>query len=151
MRSIFPLVLALVPLACAQTPFPIAFKTVNAAQASSISSLASSYAVSVEQQPAFTTFSASMAAATDLTSDEQAAFSGASNNPILLAYEFFTATATPVWYTQIPTGLQSYVSSIANSEASIAAQVAGDAGRLGGRGAVVGALLASALVGILAL
>jgi hypothetical protein len=151
MRYIFSLVLALLPLAYAQTPFPIAFKTVNPAQSSSISSLASSYIISVEQQPAFTTFSSYMAAATGLSQDELNAFIEADNNPILLANEFFTATATPVWYTEIPSNLQSYVSSIANSEASIIAQVAGDAKRLGTRAAVVGSLLTTALVGILML
>jgi hypothetical protein len=151
MRYIFSLILALLPLAYAQTPFPIAFKTVNSAQASSISSLASSYAISVEQQPAFTTFSAYMATATGLSQDGSDAFNEADYNPILLANEFFTATATPAWYTEIPSSLQSYVSSVANSEASIVARVAGDAKRLGTRAAVVGALLTTALVGILML
>ncbi len=151
MRFTFSLVLALLPLAYAQTPFPIAFKTGNAAQASSASSLASSYALSVEQQPAFTTFAASMAQATGLTENEQVAFNNADNNPILLANAFFTATATPAWYTEVPSNLQSYVSSIANAEASIVAQVLGDAPRLGSKVAVVGGLLTTMLVAILML
>jgi hypothetical protein len=151
MRYIFSLILALLPLAYAQTPFPIAFKSANSAQISSISSLVSSYLVSVVQQPAFTTFEAYMATATGLSQDEQDAFDEADDNPILLADEFFSATATPAWYTQIPSDLQSYVSSIANSEASLAAKVVGDAKRLGTRAAVIGALLTTALVGVLML
>jgi hypothetical protein len=151
MRYIFSLIVALLPLAYAQTPFPIAFKTVNSAQASSISSLASSYAKSAEQQPPFTTLAEYMATATDLSQDELDAFNNADNNPIFLGGDFLTATATPVWYTQIPSNLQSYVSSVANSEASIIAQVVGDAKRLGTRTAVVGALLTTAFVGIVML
>jgi len=151
MRHIFSLILALLPLAYAQTPFPIAFKTANSAQLSTISSSVSSYISSVVQQPAYTTFSAYMATATDLSPDEQDAFNEADYDPVLLAEEFFTATATPVWYTEIPSNLQSYVSSIANSEASIAAKVVGEAKRLGARAAVIGALLTTALVGILML
>ncbi len=151
MRFIFSLLLTLLPLAYAQTPFPIAFKTVNAAQGSSLSSLASSYALSVEQQPAFTTFAGYMATATGLSQDELDAFNAANNNPIILAGAFFTATATPAWYTEIPGNLQSYVSSIANAEASIAIQVAGEGKKLGTRTAVVGALLTTALVGVLML
>lgn len=150
MRYIFSLVLAL-PLAYAQTPFPIAFRTVNSAQASSISSLVSSYAVSLEHQPTFTSLVNYMVTATGLSQAEINAFYEADNDPVLLANEFFTATATPVWYPELRGDLQSYVSSVANAEASIVAKVAGDAKRLGTRAAVVGALLTTALVGIVML
>jgi hypothetical protein len=150
-RYIFSLILALLPLAYAQTPFPIAFESVNSAKASSYSSLISSYAGSLENQPAFTTFAYYMATATGLPPDEQDAFNEASTNPAGLALEFFTATATPAWYTEIPSDLQSYVSSVANGYASLATHVVGEADRLGARVAVMGALLTTALVGMLML
>lgn len=145
------LLLAVLPLACAQVPFPIAFKSINAAQSSALSSLYHSYEVSLVLQPAYTTFAVYMAEATNLPIDAEVAFESAGNDPVSLADSFFTATATPAWYTEIPNDLQSYVSSVANAEASITAQVVGAAERLVPQTAVVGALLMTGLVMVLML
>ena len=151
MRYIFSLIFVL-SLAYAQTPFPIAFQPVtNVAQVSSLSSLDTSYVESLQMQPAFTSFSEYMATATSLSEDELNAFGSALNNPILLGIGFFTATATPAWYTEIPSDLQSYVSSVANEEASICTKVLSGAERLGARVTIMGTLLAAAFVGMLML
>ncbi|CAF9919886.1 MAG: hypothetical protein GOMPHAMPRED_001911 [Gomphillus americanus] len=48
-------------------------------------------------------------------------------DPILLAEAFLTATATPTWYTALPSDIQGFVSSVANAEATIAAKDSGAA------------------------
>ena len=152
MRYMFSLIFVLLSLAYAQTPFPCAFQTAtNAAEISAISSLETSYVESLVKQPAYTSFSEYMATATSLSEDELNAYGRALNNPILLGIEFFTATATPAWYTEIPSDLQSYVSSVANAEASICTKVVSGAERLGARVTIMGTLLAAAFVGILML
>ena len=149
MRYFLALILSLLPLAFGQTPFPIAFKTVsNAAQ---FSSALSSYDSSLEQQPAFTSFAEFMATAI-VPSDAAAEFALVTNNPILLAGDFFGATATPAWYSEIPSPLQSYVNSVASADASIASKVlGGGAGRVEAKVAVMGSLLAAMFVGMLLL
>jgi hypothetical protein len=102
-------------------------------------------------QPAFTSFAAYMATATSLSKDELNAFSRATTNPIALAVEFFTATATPAWYTEIPSDFQNYVSSVANAQASLASQVVSGAERPGTRVVITGAVLSAAFVGMLML
>ena len=93
-----------------------------------------------------------MATATGLPDDVSSEFSFVNNNPISLAEDYFTATATPAWYTEITSPLQSYVSSIASVEASIASKIVnGSAGRVEAKVAVMGSLLAAMLVGILLL
>ena len=149
MRYFLALILSLLPLALGQTPFPIAFSSANAAQ---LSSSLSSYDSSLAQQPAYTSFASYMATAT-VSSDASAEFASASNNPLLLAINFFTATATPAWYTEIPAPFQSYVSSVANAEASIASKVLSSGGpeMVEAKVAVMGSLLAAMLVGMLLL
>ena len=154
MRYFLALILSLLPLAFGQTPFPIVFntKSINTAQESSLVSYFFSFGSSLEQQPAFTSFSSYMATATGLPDDVSSEFSFVNNNPISLAEDYFTATATPAWYTEITSPLQSYVSSIASVEASIASKIVnGSAGRVEAKVAVMGSLLAAMLVGILLL
>ena len=155
MRYFLALILSLLPLAFGQTPFPIVFntKSINTAQESSLVSYFFSFGSSLEQQPAFTSFSSYMATATGLPDDVSSEFSFVNNNPISLAEDYFTATATPAWYTEIPAPFQSYVSSVANAEASIASKVLSSGGpeMVEAKVAVMGSLLAAMLVGMLLL
>ncbi|KAN0080697.1 hypothetical protein V8E54_003901 [Elaphomyces granulatus] len=155
MHHLLALILSLLPLALGQqqTPFPIAFKLVNPSQSSALSTSASSYFSSLEQQPAFTSFAKFMSTATNLTGAEQAEFALVTNNPALLGNDFFTASTTPAWYTDIATPLRSYVSSVASVEASIATNVVGTgvAGRVEAKVAVMSSLLATILAVILLL
>jgi hypothetical protein len=154
MRCFFTLILSLLPLAFGQTPFPIAFntKSLNAAQSSSGSSLILGYISSLEAQPAYTSFAEFMSTATAVGPDASAAFSSVGNDPFLLAVDFLAATATPAWYTEIPSPLQSYVNSIANADASIISKVVGGgAERVEAKVAVMGSLLAAMFVGMLLL
>ena len=138
MRLLFLITLPL--LALAQAPFPIMTQTVNSAQKSAISSSVSAYVTSIATQPAYTSASNEMYTAT-VFPEALTAFENANGNPILLAQDFLTATATPAWYTQCPNGVQNYVSSVAAAEATIVKNVIGSAGRSWG-GINVGAMLA---------
>jgi hypothetical protein len=155
MRYLLALILSLLPLAFGQTPFPILFstKTINTAQQSSFVSAIISYVSSLEQQPTYTSFSSYMATATGLPDDVSSEFSSVSYNPLSLVEDYFTATATPAWYTEITSPLQSYVSSVASGEASIASKIVNGsgAGRVEAKVAVMGSLLAAMLVGMLLL
>lgn len=151
MRYHVSLIPILAALAHAQKSLPTTIQGLNAAQLSSLSALGIPYDTSLLQQPAYTTFSQYMATATGVTPDEATAFAAAHNNPISLAIEYLAATVTPVWYTQLPGDLQSYVSSVANAQASILTQALSGADRVGDRVAVMGALLTAAVVGVLML
>jgi len=151
MRHLLALILFLLPLAFGQTPFPIAFKIVNSAQSSSLSFSVNSYFSSVEQQSSFTSFAEFMATATDLTEAEATEFALANNEPLRVCTDFFGATETPAWYTDMPTPYKSFVSSVANVEASIATKVLGGAGRVEAKAAVMGSLLATMLAVMLLL
>ena len=154
MRYFLALILSLLPLAFGQTPFPILFstKTINTAQQSSFISAIISYVSSLEQQPTYTSFASYMATATGLPDDVSSEFSSVSYNPLSLAEDYFAATATPAWYTEITSPLQSYVSSVASADASIATKIIGSgAGRVEAKVAVMGSLLAAMLVGMLLL
>jgi hypothetical protein len=155
MRYFLALILSLLPLAFGQTPFPILFstKTINTAQQSSFVSAIISYVSSLEQQPTYTSFFSYMATATGLPDDVSSEFSSVSYNPLSLAEDYFTATATPAWYTEITSPLQSYVSSVASGEASIVSKIVNGsgAGRVEAKVAVMGSLLAAMLVGMLLL
>jgi len=144
---------SLLPLAFGQTPFPIAFKNnMNAAQSSAFEASRSSYFTSLGKQAPWTSFAAFMETATDLTEAETAEFYLADYNPAKLGDDFFLATATPLWYTDIPTPFKSYVSSVASAEASIIAKVEGDgAKKVEAKVAVMGSLLATMLVVMLLL
>jgi len=149
MRYFLILILSLLPPAFGQTPFPVAFQSGNLAQ---LTSAYSSLASSLAQQPAYTSLATFMATATGLTPNVSAEFAAVGNNPVLLAVDFFTATATPAWYTQIPSPLQSYVSSVASAEASIASKiVSGGEKRVEAKVAVMGSLLAAMFVGMVLL
>jgi len=152
MRHLLALILSLLPLAFGQTPFPIAFKIENSAQSSAFSFSVNSYFSSVEQQSSFTSFAAFMATATDLTEAETTEFSLADNEPLIVCTDFFGATETPAWYTDMPTPYQNFVSSVASVEASIATKVLGGAaGRVEAKVAVMGSLLATMLAVMLLL
>ena len=135
----------LLPLAAAQAPFPgIATRSLNDAQSSKLVSQISSYVASVIEQPAYTSAVAEL---------EEV---GREDNPIDLALAFVTATATPAWYSDLPSDLQSYVSSIAAAEATFAVQDSSDArsfrpapgsgGQLWMYGAAAGAVLFGAVL-----
>ena len=110
-----------------------------------------SYDSSLTQQPAYTSFASFVATAT-LSSDASAEFSLVNNNPLYLAYNLAVATTTPAWYTELPSPIQSFLSSIAVVESSIATKfVSGGAERVEAKVAVMGSLLAAMLVGILLL
>jgi hypothetical protein len=140
MRYLLALIFSLLPLALGQTSFPLLL----------------SYDSSLKQQPAFTSFASLMATAS-VGSDASAEFSSASNDPLYLASALMavvteTATTTPAWFTEIPTPLQSYVSSIAVAEASIiGSESKGGAERVEAKVAIMGSLLAAMLVGMLLL
>ena len=143
MHYLLALILSLLPLALGQTT------TIGSANAPQLLS----YASSLKQQPAFTSFASLMATAT-VSSNASAEFSLAGNNPLSLAYDLLTALpATPAWYTEIPSPLQTYVNSIAVAEFSILASksVSGGAERVEAKVAVMGSLLAAMLVGMLLL
>jgi len=150
MRYLLAIVLSLLPLTLGQTPFPGYFNIIPSNQSIAFRSSIASYTSSLARQPAYTAFSLFMATATNLSSAESMAFHAADNNPVLLAYDFVTATATPAWYTEIPAPFQSYVSSIASVGASMHAMAAAanEAERVEVKVTVMGSLLATMLVGM---
>jgi hypothetical protein len=149
MRYFLALILSLLPLAFGQT---FNTKNINAAQQSSLSSAFASYGSSLGLQPAYASFALYMATATGLPDDVSSEFSSVGFNPVSLVADYLTATATPAWYTEITSPLQSYVSSVASADASIATKIIGSgAGRVEAKVAVMGSLLAAMLVGILLL
>jgi hypothetical protein len=72
------LVLSLLPLAFGQAPFP-GISGVLSARSSALSASLTAYVISVENEPAFTTFARLMATATHLSTDEKIAFAAADN------------------------------------------------------------------------
>ena len=79
-----------------------------------------------------------------------------SDSPLDLAEAFLTADATPTWFTQLPSDLQSYVSSIAAAQATIVAQdtsgaeslrpASGGMGQVWMYGAAAGAVFVGAML-----
>jgi hypothetical protein len=112
MRYLLALILSLLPLALGQTPFPYSSVSANAAQ---ISSAVASYASSLKQQPAFTSFASLDGNGYCGASDVSAEFSSCQqqSSPPRLSIYLTAKPATPAWYTEIPSPLQSYVNSIA--------------------------------------
>ncbi|MCJ1406241.1 hypothetical protein MMC19_000306 [Ptychographa xylographoides] len=145
------LTLALVALAAAQTPFPIAQSSYPTPALQTFTSVVASYEASLQAQPAWTSFADELCT---IEVDAAAAtiFSEASCNPVILAEAFLEATATPFWYSELPSDLQGYVSSVANAEASILGKAVGSgADRIFGSVKVMGVMLAAAFLGMLLL
>ncbi|MCJ1392940.1 hypothetical protein MMC18_005812 [Xylographa bjoerkii] len=144
----YALAALVLPLASAQTPFPIAGSLIPVTMTATLIAQESSYASSVAAQPSYTSFANSICSA---TVDEAAAtfFAEASCDPFNLANAFFTATATPAWYTQLPSNVQSYVSSLANAEATIVQHVMSGGERAAGTVQTMGAALVAGFVGML--
>ncbi|KAN0076425.1 hypothetical protein V8E54_006567 [Elaphomyces granulatus] len=152
MRYFLALVLSLLPLAFGQAPYPsVVTGTIPIAKSSAAEASLTAYAISVENQPAFTSWAGFMATATDLSTDESGAFAVVDNNPVVLAIDFITATETPAWYTEIPGPFQSYVSSVASVAASIIEKAESSGERVEAKVAVMGSLLATMLVVMLLL
>ena len=129
MRS--TLLLSLAPLAAAQSYlFPVVTRTADAAVSSKIASDLFSYGSSIGGSPAYT--SAVVALENDCDCDDP-------DDPVSLAGDLLTATATPTWFSSLPGDVQTYVQSIASAEASIIQKDSG-AGSIrpasGGLGAV---------------
>lgn len=134
-------VLSLLPLAAlgaAQMPFPVMTRSAPQSIIDEISADVSKYVTSLTAQPAYTS------AVNELNNDQsidQDLVEQADGNPIVLAEAFLTATATPAWYTALPSDLQvcffssslavllnlvqSFVSSVAAAQATIVAKDSG--------------------------
>ena len=147
------LLLLFVPLVSAQAPFPVVATALgNPSQIATISSLAADYDASVRGAPAWTSFFSECS--TLVVPAPIATFFAEENcDAVLLAVNFVTATATPDWYSALPSDGQSYVSSIAQAEATIIEKTLGINGaeRVFGDVRIMAALLTATFVVVLAL
>lgn len=100
-------------------PFPIAASSFGPNQASMINNDVQSFLATVTAAPAFQAAVSEFATITD---------AGLVHNyrgdPDQLAFEFFTATATPTWFSELPAPLQTYIQGLGAAQAAIASSAA---------------------------
>ena len=101
--------------AAPDVPFPVAASSFGPIQASLINNDVQSFLATETAASAFQAAVTAFAAVTD---------AGLVHNyrgdPNMLALEYFTATATPTWWTELPKPLQTYIQQVGGAEAAIA-------------------------------
>ncbi|MCJ1243533.1 hypothetical protein MMC30_000730 [Trapelia coarctata] len=142
--------LVLLPIAAAQAPFQIEQSSYPTAALATVTSVRASYEASLSAQPAFTSFAKELCS---ITVDAPAAtvYAEAGCDPIVLAAEYLRATATPFWYSDLPSDLKGYVNSIASAEASMLQKAVSGGQRVQASVKVMGAALAAGVVVMLML
>lgn len=100
-------------------PFPIAASSFGPEQASLINNGIQSFLATVTAESAFQAAVSEFATFSDagLVHDYR-------GDPNQLANEFFTATATPTWFSELPTPLQTFIEGLGSAQAALESSLA---------------------------